>query len=1309
MCDERGLAWRENAAVRENRGVEADRAWGDGSSGAPASRTMVTAVASLPGRREPSPPFTDDFADAVCRHHGRVVSRGAWLGAAFPTARAAVACVLEVRRRWTAEDRHPVAGLALHAGEVTDAGGELVGEGIVTAAALAAAVAPGDVLCTGPVRELAAGLPGVDFVSHGSLDAYPVDRPVAVFRLAEVAEAAWAPTPLVGRDRERAELRQLLRRALLGRGELVLLTGEAGVGKTYLADDLVAEARAFGAQVLTGRCQQDATLPYLPFVEMLDALLPEMQAPDQARQILAEDAPQLAKIMPRLRALLPDIPAALDLPPDQERRYLFQAVHAFLARLAQIRPLVLVVEDVHWADDATLQLLRHMAERTSEMPALVMATCRDEPAERGERLEGLLEELLRRRLARRMRLEPLSPASVAAMLAALALQDPPPEVVESVWGETDGNPFFVEEVYRHLHEEGKLFDERGRFRHRLTVDVLDVPETVRLTLQRRLDRLGAPTGQVLAAAAVIGRDFPVRLLDGLREVSPDELADALERAERAGLVRPSPGDTLHFTFTHELVRQTLLAGIPTLRRQRLHARVADAMEQLVRHPEEHAAEIAYHLGEAGDAADPRVAVRFLALAGDRAVAGAAYAEALQAYERALAYPEGDLRTTGALLFGRGVARHGVGEWQGAVDDWHAAVSTYERVGDADGVAAVALRIVLRMSASGRVVEGLEMAARALCALGGGAHPARVRLLAVTAKIRSLACDYPAAEAALAEAFPDAEVLGDRPLLGEVLTYQGFVHWTHMEVAAGVETTGQGLALLDPAEGVFAHSEAMWELLGCSLLAGRLGDVAQRLGELDAAAARSGNPIALYAAPLYRALLAAAAGDLDAMESWAEETLGFCERAGLPWGSVAHGYLGWAALWRGRWDDMRKYFEEAARREPPGFFRGADPAGLALSLAYCGEPEEALTVIDQLEQDGKLPRSGVRNPLASWSALLSTVEALVVSGERKRAGSLHPVLVEGIATGAVLDLWCGRLLERVAGLAAAAGGRWEEAQQHYERALRQAGELPHRVEMAEARRCYAAMLLERARPGDQERGRRLAQEAIQQYAALGMTGRAGLTQQLVASGGGRPAPAPDGGTAEPSRRNSLRREGEVWTVHYADQVVRVRDAKGFHYLARLLREPGREFHVLDLGYEGGEPGAAVPAPAWNETQGRGFGDAGALLDPKAKAAYRQRMEELNEELDEAVLFSDPERAARAEEELEALKAELARAVGLGGRDRPAASSAEKARLNVTRAIRSAVQRLAGANPQLGDHLRLTVRTGTFCSYQPDPAAPTVWDV
>ncbi|MDQ4131343.1 MAG: hypothetical protein M3133_10230, partial [Actinomycetota bacterium] len=666
-----------------------------------------------------------------------------------------------------------------------------------------------------------------------------------------------------------------------------------------------------------------------------------------------------------------------------------------------------------------------------------------------------------------------------------------------------------------------------------------------------------------------------------------------------------------------------------------------------------------------------------------------------------------------LLFARGVARHGVGDWQAAVEDWHAAVAAYERVGDADGVATVALRIVLRMSASGRVPEGLDMAARALGALGHRLDPARVRLLALTAKITSLACDYPSAEAALAEAFPDAEALKDHPLLGEVLTYQGFVHWTHMEVAAGAEATAHGLDMLDPTAGAWATSEATWELLGCLLLSGRLREVIDRISELDAAAARSGNPIALYAAPLYRALLAAAEGDLGAVESWAAETVALCERAGLPWGSVAFGYLGWVALWRGQWDEARRYFEEAARREPPGFFRGADPAGLAMCLAYCGEREQVLAVLEQLEQDGKLPRPDVRNPLAAWSAVLSAIEALVVVGERERAGALYPLVVEAIATETLLDMWGGRLLERLAGLAAAAAARWDDAEQHYERALRQAEDIPHRVERAEVRRCYAAMLLERAGPGDQERGRRLAQEAIQQYVSLGMTGRLGLAQQLVFSGGTRDTVPPNARTTDGDRRPSFRREGEVWTIGYGGQVIRLRDAKGLHFLAQLLREPGREFHVLDLGRQGSEApthvGGREHLPVGDEGLTRGFGDAGALLDPKAKAAYRRRLEELGEELDEALSFNDPERAARAEAELEALKAELARAVGLGGRDRTAASSAERARLNVTRAIRSVVQRIAAAHPDLGEHLRLTVRTGTFCSYHPDPAAPIVWDV
>ncbi|MDQ4089436.1 MAG: AAA family ATPase, partial [Actinomycetota bacterium] len=259
------------------------------SPGTVTSQTLVTVVLPLPASSQPdtngartakTAAVADAFADSACKHQGRMVPRGPSLGAAFSNARDAVACALEVHRRCAAELGTPDARLALHAGEVVDAEGELLGEGVIAAAALASAVTPGEVWCTASVRELAAGLAGVEFVSHGSVNAFLFDHPFPVFRLVAVADVGARRTRLVGRDRERGELRQSLRRALVGRGELVVLTGEAGVGKTYLAEDLANEALAFGARVLTGRGQQDATLPYLPFVEMLDALLPEMQSPE---------------------------------------------------------------------------------------------------------------------------------------------------------------------------------------------------------------------------------------------------------------------------------------------------------------------------------------------------------------------------------------------------------------------------------------------------------------------------------------------------------------------------------------------------------------------------------------------------------------------------------------------------------------------------------------------------------------------------------------------------------------------------------------------------------------------------------------------------------------------------------------------------------------------------------------------------------------------------------------------------------------------------------------------------------------------
>jgi tetratricopeptide (TPR) repeat protein len=385
------------------------------------------------------------------------------------------------------------------------------------------------------------------------------------------------------------------------------------------------------------------------------------------------------------------------------------------------------------------------------------------------------------------------------------------------------------------------------------------------------------------------------------------------------------------------------------------------------------------------------------------------------------------------------------------------------------------------------------------------------------------------------------------------------------------------------------------------------------------------------------------------------------------------------------------FEEADRGGAPGYYRGGDRGALARVLTECGDRGRALALVASLREDDLLPKGGRAAPMGAWAALVSAVEVLVVLREREEAGRLHALITEGLATGAVLDLWGGRLLERIAGMAAAAAGRWDLAEAHFEAALAQAAALPHRIEQPEVRVAYAAMLIQRDEPGDRERARVLAAEAVELYHALGIGNRAGLAHHIVWAYTGAPGArrVEDG-----NPQDAFRREGDVWLISFAGRTARVRDAKGMHHVARLLREPGREVHALDLA--GG-------------TDGLVLGDAGPELDDAAKATYRRRLGDLAEDLEEAQAFNDVGRAAKVQDEIDALTEELTRAVGLGGRDRRAASAAERARLNVTRAVRSAIARIAASHPPLGDHLQVTVRTGTYCSYQPDPSATPTWDV
>jgi predicted ATPase len=388
-------------------------------------------------------------------------------------------------------------------------------------------------------------------------------------------------TAFVGRESERSMIRAAIDRALTGHGSVVMLEGGPGIGKTRLAMEMAEYASRVGFRYLVGHCyEREERYPFLPFAEIIEGGVAE-SGPDYFRQRVGDNVAELAEIAPSLRRIFQDIPQPLELPPTQKRRHLFQSISDTTARAAQLRPQLYILEDLHWADESTLALLIHLANRVAQLPVVIIGTYRGGYSENNPTLVRTLEKLIRMGV-RPLKLGCLSKDASAQMLRALSQrQDVPESLVRLIFEESQGYPFFVEEVYRHLIEEGTVFDAAGQFRTDVEIAEDEVPASVRLIIGRRLERLGEKEKRALTAAAVIGRSFSFGLLTAISEIDVDELFTIIEKVQQMGIIVASSGAAdKPFTFSHELVRQTLLGGISTPRRQHLHAGVADAIARL---------------------------------------------------------------------------------------------------------------------------------------------------------------------------------------------------------------------------------------------------------------------------------------------------------------------------------------------------------------------------------------------------------------------------------------------------------------------------------------------------------------------------------------------------------------------------------------------------------------------------------------------------------------------------------------------------------------------------------------------------------
>ena len=491
-----------------------------------------------------------------------------------------------------------------------------------------------------------------------------------------------AQKPLVGRQEECRVLQVLLSEARCDRGKMVLIEGEPGIGKTRLLDYVLSEAAATGMKTLVGRCSElEMSTPFLPFVEILERLARESE-PSILLDYLGPMAPEIGRLTPRIRRALPDIPAPLEVPPERERPLLFSAFVEFLERLCRERPVVLALEDLHWADGATSALVQHIAKDLSSLPLLIVGTHRSHALERNSGFSAALGILLRNRVVKRMPLDRLGDADVGLQLRRLAGRSVPSHISHAIYQITEGNPFFVEELFDHLAHERLLFDENGDWKQRLALEDFGVPEGILLVLGRRLERLSEDTHRLLQTAAVMGRTFRFDLLAECLGESPSALIEALEEAGSFGLVHPATenGDIV-YTFSHALVRQTLIDLMSPPRRQAIHLRVADALQ----HTEEitetgMAIEIAHHLTAAGSMAPADRKLSYLSRAGDEALAKTAFQEAAVFYDRAISYAGKDPGTRGDLLFKTGLAMTGLAQWQEAHEAWTRALDLLEAAG-----------------------------------------------------------------------------------------------------------------------------------------------------------------------------------------------------------------------------------------------------------------------------------------------------------------------------------------------------------------------------------------------------------------------------------------------------------------------------------------------------------------------------------------------------------------------------------------------------------------------------------------------------
>ena len=864
----------------------------------------------------------------------------------------------------------------------------------------------------------------------------------------------------VGREAELKRLQSAFNGAVSGHGALMMVVGEPGIGKTALCEQLSTYVTLRGGRTLVGHCYEEGSLslPYLAFVEALRSYVLAREV-DDLRKELGTGAADVARIVSEVRERL-RVEVRPPGDPQEERYRLLQAVTGFLSNAATVQPLLVVLEDLHDADQGTLEMLTHVARNLAGMRVLLVGTYRDVEVDRTHPLSAALAELSRVSTYGRVLLRGLNADEVQRMLSSITGEDIPWGLAEAVHRQTEGNPLFVQEVVRYMAEEGLISREGGRWQPTGQTPLeMSIPEGLRHVIGKRLSLLSAECNRLLSIAAVIGREFRLGVLQQVADASEEELFAVLEEAKGAAVVeeRASVGAAVTYRFAHAFFRQALYEEMIAPRRIRLHQQVARALEEVyVARLEEHAAELAEHFSHSSDPADLGKAVAYGEMAAQRALAVYAYGEAARLLEQALQVQEvldpEDRGKRCDLLLALADALCHAGDPRRALDlELPQALAQAEAMGDgrrASWVCRLALLALVYYGAhsafmTSKAAQWAEYADRY-------AEPDTVWRVWADVFVGNVKC----ATGNPGEGVP---LLSRALKLARGLGESGAFWWAAGTWLVFATAPQHAKEWLHVAEELAEGSRAGVDLIPLCLTLHQIGSIFLALGqrqraegvwdELPGLAERSGQAHAVLLSMAMDATRATLDGHLEEAAEITRRILARGEELGV---SEFSAYPAVEAGLRPRVHLGRA--DEALPLVPE------DLKGLrarALCLAHLGQDAEVADMLDQLV----LRRPGMGAPedeTPAWEDTL-LLEAVVLLGHREAARLLLCRLAgSGECTTGYYYTTC---TARHLGAAAALLGRPDEARAHYQTALEVATDMRFRPEVALTRLQLAELLLE----------------------------------------------------------------------------------------------------------------------------------------------------------------------------------------------------------------------------------------------------------